>query len=154
MKLTDFSLNSLNGEAFNIEQLKGKKVLLVNVASECGLTPQYTELEYLQEKYASENFTVIGVPCNDFGGQEPGSSQEIATFCSKNYGVTFPMLEKMVALGENKSPLYSWLTKETNTEVTWNFQKFLINENGEVEKSIAPQTVPTDEEIISWIEKK
>lgn len=151
MKFYDFTIARLNGEAFDLSQFSGKKVLLVNVASECGLTPQYTELEHLSEEYADKNIAIVGVPCNDFGGQEPGSAEEIQTFCSRTYGVTFPLTEKVHTVGEQMHPLYKWLTETTGEQVTWNFQKFLIDENGNVVKSIAPPVLPTDPEIVNWL---
>ncbi len=150
--LYDFQINKLNGTPFDLSKLKGKRVLLVNVASECGLTPQYTELEYINKEYSKHNFAVIGVPCNDFGAQEPGTPEEIESFCSTAYSVSFPLTEKIHTVGEHIHPIYQWLTKATGNEVTWNFQKFLIDENGHVVKSIAPQTVPTDAEILNWIQ--
>ncbi len=152
-KIYDFQFNDISGKLFDTSLLKGKKVLVVNTASECGLTPQYEQLQELYEVHGGERFTIIGFPANDFGAQEPGSNEQIAGFCSRNYGVTFPMMEKIPVKGENMHPLYKWLTQETGTEVSWNFQKFLVNENGEVESSVAPTVLPIDETIINWIEK-
>lgn len=151
MTLYDFEIRSLEGAPFDLKQFSGKKVLMVNVASECGLTPQYTELEYLHREYAGKNIAVIGVPCNDFGGQEPGTPEEIAAFCSTTYDVTFPLTEKIHVTGENQHPIYTWLTTQANAEVTWNFQKFLLDEQGRVVKSVPPATLPTDPEITDWL---
>ena len=151
MTLYDFKINRLNGEAFDLSELTGKKVLLVNVASECGLTPQYTELEELYRAYKDKNVVVIGVPSNDFGAQEPGTAEEIQSFCSVNYDVTFPLTEKIHTTGAEKHPLYQWLTTETGEEVAWNFQKFLIDEEGNVAKSVAPAIPPSDAQITEWL---
>lgn len=153
MRLYDFQLNYLDGKSIDWNAFKGKKVLLVNVASQCGLTPQYTQLQELQETFGGDKFTVLGVPCNDFAGQEPGTAEEIATFCSTNYGVSFPLSEKVHTVGQEIHPIYSWLLKETGAEVSWNFQKFLIDENGDVAAFHAPQTDPADEQIVDWIKK-
>lgn len=153
MKVSDFSIHLLNGSSLDWSSFEGKKLLLVNVASECGLTPQYIQLQELQDTFGGDKFSVIGFPCNDFGAQEPGSAEQIESFCQVNYGVTFPLIEKIHTTGENRHPLYAYLTEKTGEEVQWNFQKFLVNENGEVVKSLSPQTLPNDEEILSWIEK-
>lgn len=153
MTLYDFSLNYLDGKSIDWSAFKGKKVLFVNVASQCGLTPQYTQLQELQEEFGGDEFTVLGVPCNDFAGQEPGTAEEIATFCSTNYGVSFPLAEKVHTIGSEIHPIYKWLLDETGAEVSWNFQKYLINEKGEVTGFHAPQTDPTDEQILDWIKK-
>lgn len=154
--LHDFKVKTLEGEPFDLASLKGKKVLVVNTASECGYTPQYKDLEALYEKYNSKNFTIIGFPCNDFGGQEPGSSKDIKAFCTKNYGVTFPMMEKVSI---STSPVYQWLTSKAqngvlDATVKWNFNKFLIDENGKVVKHLASSVKPMDAEITNWIEGK
>jgi len=152
----DFKVTDINDESFDLASLKGKKVMIVNTASKCGLTPQYEDLQALYEKYKDENFVIIGFPANDFMKQEPGSNEEIAEFCQLNYGVTFPMMAKVVVKGENKTALFKYLTtnKETGKteEIKWNFQKFLINEKGELEKTISPSVKPLDESITSWIE--
>lgn len=153
MTLYDFSLNQLDGKPIDWNNFKGKKILLVNVASQCGLTPQYTQLQELQEEFGGNKFTVLGVPCNDFAGQEPGTAEEIATFCSTNYGVSFPLAEKVHTIGSEIHPIYNWLLNETGAEVTWNFQKYLINEKGEVTGFHSPQTEPADEQILDWIKK-
>ena len=150
MNLYDFTSNTLSGEAFDLHTLKGKKVLIVNVASECGLTPQYEQLQNLYETYGGSNFEIIAFPSNDFAGQEPGSPEEIATFCRKNYGVTFPILEKIHVLGEQRHPIYNWLC-QTGIEVKWNFHKFLVDEHGQLIKDVEPRTLPTDNEIVDWI---
>jgi glutathione peroxidase len=151
MNLFDFSINDINGNSFDLNSLKGKKILIVNTASECGYTFHYEPLEELYQTYKDKGFIVLGFPCNDFGAQEPGSEAEIASFCQKNYGVTFPMMSKIQIFGENPHPIYKWLTSETKAEVKWNFQKYLINEQGEVVKMIAHNVLPNDEEILNWI---
>lgn len=155
----DFRVESLDGKEFDLSSLKGKKVMVVNTASKCGLTPQYEELETLYENYKGENFVIIGFPANNFAGQEPGSNEEIAEFCQKNYGVSFPMMGKISVKGKDQHPLYQWLTrKEENQtgdfEVKWNFHKFLIDENGNLVKDIDPRTSPGDAEIINWIKER
>lgn len=153
-----FKVKDLDGNDFDFSSLKGKKVMIVNTASKCGLTPQYEKLEALYKKYSSKNFIIIGFPANNFMGQEPGSNEEIATFCQKNYGVTFPMMSKISVKGKDIHPIYQFLTsKDKNgledNEVQWNFQKYLLNENGQLEKVISPRTQPDDESIIEWINK-
>jgi len=153
-----FKVHDLEGNVFDFSSLKGKKILIVNTASKCGFTPQYKDLQAIYDKYKDKNFVVVGFPANNFKNQEPGNNFEIATFCEQNYGVTFPMMEKISVKGEDMSPIYQFLTKKSknglqDSEVMWNFQKYLINEKGELEKVIAPKVVPTNEEIISWIEK-
>lgn len=152
----DFKVKDLYGEEFDFSTLKGKKVLIVNTASECGLTPQYKELEALYKEYKDDNFVIVGFPANNFGGQEPGTNQEIAAFCEKNYGVTFPMMDKISVKGDDMAPVYQFLTQKDkngveDSEVEWNFQKYLINEQGQLEKVISPRTLPTDAEIVNWI---
>jgi glutathione peroxidase len=152
-----FKVTDLNGDEFDFSTLKGKKIMIVNTASECGLTPQYKDLETIYEKYKDKNFVIIGFPANNFGSQEPGSDKEIATFCEKNYGVTFPMMSKISVKGNDMHKLYQFLTQKSkngleDSEVQWNFQKYLINENGELEKVISPRTIPTDTSVIKWIE--
>ncbi|MBP5984436.1 MAG: glutathione peroxidase [Fluviicola sp.] len=152
-----FKVNDISGNVFDLASLKGKKVMIVNTASKCGLTPQYEKLEALYKKYEANNFIIIGFPSNDFMGQEPGTNKEIEVFCQKNYGVTFPMMEKISVKGKDMHPLYQFLTKKEqngleDNQVQWNFQKYLINENGELEKVIGPRTLPNDPEIIQWIE--
>ncbi len=153
MNFYDFQIARLNGEPLDLGQFKGKKVLVVNVASECGFTPQYVELQALHEDYA-DKAAIIGVPSNDFGGQEPGTAEDIQSFCSVNYGVTFPITEKVHAKGSGIHPLYKWLTGETKTDVEWNFQKFLIDENGNVVRSVSPTIAPYDRQITDWLDGK
>ncbi len=152
----DFTVKDIEGNDFNLSSLKGKKVLIVNTASKCGNTPQYAQLEELYEKYGNDDFVIVGFPANNFGNQEPGSDAEIEEFCEKNYGVTFPMMSKISVKGSDMHPLYKWLTsKDENgvldSEVTWNFQKFLIDENGNLVKTIAPKVKPDDVSIVGWI---
>lgn len=154
--LHDFKVTDIKGKEFDLASLKGKKVMVVNTASECGLTPQYENLEKLYKEYGGDKFTIIGFPANEFGAQEPGSNEQIAEFCSMNFGVTFPMMSKVVVKGDGICEVYQWLTsKEKNgvadTEVQWNFQKYLIDENGHYVKMIEPRTLPDDPEIIRWI---
>lgn len=156
MNLHQFTVETLEGENFDLASLKGKKVLVVNTASKCGLTPQYKDLQSLYDMYNKENFVVIGFPANNFMGQEPGSNQEIASFCERNYGVNFPMMAKISVKGDDMHEVYQFLTQKaknglSDSEVQWNFQKYLVNENGELEKVISPQTSPLDSEIVNWI---
>ncbi len=151
-----FKVKDIEGKGFDFSSLKGKKIMVVNTASECGLTPQYEQLQELYTTFKDKNFTIIGFPANNFGSQEPGSNVQIATFCSKNYGVTFPMMEKISVKGSDMNELYQFLTQKSkngleDNEVKWNFQKYLINTEGFLEKVIAPTTSPTDLEIINWI---
>ncbi len=155
MSVYDFKIKSLTGGEIDMNSLKGKKILFVNTASKCGYTPQYAELQELHEKYGSK-VTVIGLPCNQFGSQEPGSESEIATFCEANYGVSFQMTEKIDVKGSDQHPLYAWLTqKELNgkkdTKVKWNFQKYLVSEDGEWLAMFPSGTSPMDEEITDWL---
>lgn len=152
----DFKVEDLYGEEFDFATLKGKKIMIVNTASECGLTPQYKDLEAIYKQYKGDNFIIVGFPANNFGSQEPGSNEQIAAFCEKNYGVSFPMMSKISVKGNDKAPIYQFLTEKSkngvqDSEVEWNFQKYLINENGMLEKVISPRTLPTDPEIINWI---
>ncbi len=156
MALTDIPLNTLKGEPTSLADHAGKALLIVNVASKCGLTPQYTGLEALHEKYKDRGFSVIGVPCNQFGGQEPGSSEEIAEFCSATYGVTFPMLEKLDVNGDDRHPLYSELTAVQDAEgnagdVVWNFEKFLVAPDGSVTR-FRPMVAPEDDALVAAVE--
>ena len=149
-----FDLNSINGGADLLGSLKGKVVLAVNVASRCGLTPQYTGLEELHEELEKENFSVVGFPCNQFGAQEPGSEQEIQTFCSATYGVSFPMSAKLEVNGSGRHPLYAWLTDPANGhagDIEWNFEKFLIGRDGRLLKRYAPTTKPRDNGLMQDI---
>ena len=153
-----FTVKTIDGEEISLEQFKGKKVLVVNVASRCGFTPQYEDLQKLYEEYGGEDFTIIGFPANNFLKQEPGSNEEIKAFCTLNYGVTFPMMAKISVKGKDIAPLYDWLTKKEHNgvmdaKVTWNFQKFMIDENGNLVDYAPPKTKPFDDKIISWISK-
>jgi len=155
----DFKVTAIDGQPFDLASLKGKKVLVVNVASKCGFTPQYSDLEALYEKYSSFNFVIIGFPANNFLSQEPGTNEEIREFCSTRYQVTFPMMAKISVKGKDIDPLYQWLTSKAengviDAPVKWNFQKFMINEQGQVVDFTASATKPFDEKIVSWIEKK
>jgi glutathione peroxidase len=157
MSLYDIPLTTLSGVPTSLGDYKGKAVLVVNVASKCGLTPQYEGLENLQEKYASRGFTVLGAPCNQFGGQEPGTAEEIETFCSTTYGVTFPMLDKLEVNGDGRHALYSELTLTPDADgeagdVQWNFEKFLLTPEGTVAARFRPGTVPESDEIVGAIE--
>ena len=158
--LHDFKAKTLDGKEFDFSTLKGKKVMIVNTASECGYTPQYADLQALYDKYKSTGkFEIIGFPCNQFGGQEPGTSTEIKTFCTKNYGVTFQMMEKIDVKGDNQAPIYKWLTHKSengveDSEVSWNFNKYLIDENGHYVRHVPSKELPNSPEIISWIEGK
>ena len=154
--LHDFTVQDIYGDDFDLSQLKGKKVMVVNTASKCGLTPQYESLEKLYRTYSSENFVVIGFPANNFMNQEPGTNEEIITFCEENYGVTFPMMSKISVKGDDIHPLYQWLTnKDQNgvmdSEIAWNFQKYLIDEQGRLVKYFSPRHDPMAEEILNWI---
>ena len=155
----DFTVATIDGKEFPLSSLKGKKVLVVNVASKCGLTPQYAELRKLYEKYKDQDFVIIGFPANNFLWQEPGSNEEIAKFCSLNYNVTFPMMAKISVKGKDMAPLYQWLTKKElngkeDAPVQWNFQKFMIDENGNWVGFVAPKESPFSEKIVTWIEKE
>ena len=152
----DFKVNTLEGDDFDFASLKGKKVMLVNTASKCGNTPQYEDLQELYLQYGGDDFVVIGFPANNFGKQEPGTNSEIREFCTKNYGVTFPMMAKISVKGEDIHPLYEWLTSKKqngvmDSEVTWNFQKFLISEDGQLEKVIKPRGKPMSDDVLSWV---
>jgi glutathione peroxidase len=150
-----FTLKALDGSSLPLKQFKGKKILLVNVASECGYTPQYKKLQELYETYG-DKIVVIGIPCNDFGKQEPGSNEEIAQFCSSKYAITFPMTSKVKIKGDDNHPLYQWLTqKESNgvmdADVRWNFTKFLLDEEGRLLDSFGSGVSPLDEKITKWL---
>jgi glutathione peroxidase len=157
MSLYDIPLHTLSGADTSLADYKGKTVLVVNVASKCGLTPQYEGLERLQKRYEDRGFTVLGVPCNQFGGQEPGTAEEIESFCSVTYGVTFPMLEKLEVNGDDRHALYSELTQTPDAEgaagdVQWNFEKFLVTPQGTVAARFRPQTQPESDEVVTAIE--
>ena len=154
-----FSVQTLEGKDFDLASLKGKKVMVVNVASKCGMTPQYEQLQAIYTKYGPDNFVVIGFPANNFLSQEPGTAQEIREFCTLNYGVTFPMMAKISVKGKDQHPIYQWLTQKSengvaDSKVKWNFQKFLIGPDGNLEHVFSPQTKPDDPEIIEWITAK
>lgn len=149
----DYKVETIDGEEFSLASLKGKKIMIVNVASACGLTPQYEQLQSIYEMYQSKGFIILAFPSNDFSEQETGSDSEIKSFCTLNFGVSFPIMSKIII---KESPLYKWLTtKELNNkadyEVSWNFQKFLINRDGSLFKPISPKTRPDDPEIVTWI---
>lgn len=151
-----FTVETLQGETFDLSTLEGKKVLVVNTASKCGLTPQYEGLQGLYETYGGDNFTIIGFPANNFMNQEPGSNEEIMEFCTENYGVTFPMMAKISVKGDDMHELYRWLTSKSengvmDSEVGWNFQKYLIDENGKLVEMFTPRTKPGDAKIVAWI---
>ena len=157
MTLDDIALQTLDGADTSLGQYKGNALLLVNVASKCGLTPQYAGLERLQERYAQRGFSVLGFPCNQFGGQEPGTAEEIQTFCSTTYGVTFPMFAKLEVNGQNRHPLYQQLTQVPDAEgeagdIQWNFEKFLIGRDGAVLGRFRPRTDPEDPALTAAIE--
>ncbi len=153
----DFKVEALDGGTIDFSKYKGKKILIVNTASECGNTPQYADMEKLYKLYKGK-LVIVGFPANDFGSQEPGSNQEIAKFCKKNYSVTFPMAAKITVKGDNKAPIYQWLTekkynKYKDSNVRWNFQKYLINEQGELIEVFSPRTNPMSAEVLAAIGK-
>jgi glutathione peroxidase len=155
----DYKVESINGDEFDFADLKGKKILIVNTASKCGFTPQFDGLEELYQKYKDQNFVVIGFPSNDFGQQDPGSNEEIAEFCKINYGVSFPMMSKISVKGDSIAPIYQFLTQKDlngkkNSSVKWNFQKYLINEDGTFEDYFYSITNPDSKKISKWIESK
>ena len=155
----DFNVTDIDGNPFHLSSLKGKKVLVVNVASKCGFTPQYTQLQAVYKKYGGDKFTIIAFPANNFLHQEPGTNQEIKQFCSTNYGVTFPIMSKISVKGDDIDPLYKWLTAKSengvmDAKVKWNFQKFMIDENSKLVDSVSPNKKPDCEKIINWIEGK
>ncbi|MFD1148883.1 glutathione peroxidase [Saccharothrix hoggarensis] len=157
MSIHDIPVHTLSGEPSSLGSLAGKALLVVNVASKCGLTPQYRGLERLQERYGDAGFSVVGFPCNQFGGQEPGTAEEIETFCSTTYGVTFPLFEKIEVNGPSRHPLYAELTRTSDVDgaagdVQWNFEKFLITPTGEVAARFRPATEPEDEAVVKAIE--
>lgn len=154
-----FKVKDLYGKEFDFASLKGKKILIVNTASECGLTPQYKDLEAIYKKYKDLNFVIVGFPANNFGKQEPGSNEQIAKFCEMNYGVTFPMMSKISVKGSDMDDVYKFLTQKSknglqDSEVEWNFQKYLINEQGELVRVLSPRVLPTDAAIVGWINGK
>ena len=159
MSIYDVAINALDGTPADLHDYDGKAVLVVNVASRCGLTPQYTGLEQIHEQYADRGFTVLGVPCNQFGAQEPGTAEEIATFCSTSYGVTFPMTEKVEVNGDGRHPLYQQLVDVPDSadghtgDIRWNFEKFLVAPGGEIVARFNPMVDPTSAEISDALEK-
>ena len=151
-----FKVTDLSGNTFDFASLKGKKVIVVNTASKCGLTPQYKDLETLYATYKDKGLVIVGFPANNFFSQEPGTNEEIAQFCQLNYGVTFPMMAKVSVKGKDMCEVYQFLTKQAkngfeDSDVEWNFQKYLLNEKGELEKVISPRTKPLDDEIVNWV---
>jgi glutathione peroxidase len=157
-EIFDTPIHTLKGDEGSLSPYKGKALLMVNVASRCGLTPQYTGLEKLQEDYGDRGFSVLGFPCNQFLGQEPGTADEIAEFCSTTYGVTFPMFEKIDVNGPDRHPIYDELTKKEDADgqagdITWNFEKFLVSPAGDVVARFRPQVEPEDPQIISALEE-
>ena len=155
----DFKVTDINGKTFDFSTLKGKKIMIVNTASKCGLTPQYEQLEEVYKQYKDTNFVIVGFPANNFMSQEPGSDKDIAEFCVKNYGVSFPMMSKISVKGSDMHELYVYLTQKKlngleDSDVKWNFQKYLVDESGKLAKVIDPRILPNDLEIINWIEGK
>jgi glutathione peroxidase len=151
-----FKVEDLSGNTFDFASLKGKKIMIVNTASKCGLTPQYKDLEAVYKEYKDKGFVIVGFPANNFASQEPGTNQEIQAFCQQNYGVTFPMMDKVSVKGDDMCEVYKFLTQKSknglqDSEVEWNFQKYLINEKGELVKVIKPKTLVTEPEVINWI---
>jgi glutathione peroxidase len=153
-----FTLNSIDGKPSPLADYKGKVVMLVNVASKCGYTPQYSALEAIYEKYKDQGFVILGFPANNFGAQEPGTNEEIKTFCSRKYSVSFPMYSKISVKGDDQAPLYAYLTKETGPgitgEIKWNFTKFLVDRDGKVVQRFEPAVTPDSQEVTSAIEKQ
>lgn len=153
----NFKANTIEGSPLDLSTFKGKKVLVVNTASLCGFTPQYEALEQLYQKYKDKNFTIVGFPANNFGEQEPGTNAEIKEFCKKNYGVSFQMMEKISVKGDDMHEVYKWLTRKSengvmDSEVRWNFQKYLVDEKGNLVDVVSPKDSPLCEKITSWIE--
>jgi glutathione peroxidase len=151
-----FKVKDLSGNTFDFATLKGKKILVVNTASKCGYTRQYEQLETIYKKYKDDNLVIVGFPANNFGSQEPGTNAEIATFCQKNYGVTFPMMSKISVKGSDMDEVYAFLTQKKlngvlDSKVNWNFQKYLLNEKGELEQMYLSSVEPTDAKIVNWI---
>lgn len=153
-----FTLNSIDGKPAPLAEYKGKVVLIVNVASQCGYTPQYSALEAIYEKYKDQGFVILGFPANNFGAQEPGTNEEIKTFCTRKYSVTFPMYSKISVKGADQAPLYAYLTKETGQgttgDIKWNFTKFLVSRDGTVVQRFEPAVTPDSKEMTGAIEKQ
>ncbi len=155
--INDITVTDMNGDTIKLADYNGNVLLIVNVASECGNTPQYSGLEKIYKQYNSEGFEILAFPCNDFGGQEPGTNEQIMEFCSTNYGVTFKLFDKIKVLGDDKSELYDRLTNNSVTgqsDINWNFEKFIISKNGDIIARFSPKTQPTDKQITSLIEKE
>ncbi len=157
MALRDYPVNMLDGTPSSLADLDGKTLLIVNVASKCGLTPQYAGLEELHKRFSDRGFSVVGFPCNQFGGQEPGSADEIAEFCSTNYSVSFPLFEKIDVNGAGRHPIYAELTQAQDAEgeagdIQWNFEKFLVGPDGTVLRRFRPMTTPEAEELVEAVE--
>lgn len=157
-QIYDYKVTDINGEPYDLKKLKGKKVMIVNTASKCGLTPQFEELEKLYKTYKDLGFVILGFPTNDFLNQDPGSNDQIKSFCQKNYGVTFPMMSKIKVKGKEKHPLYEYLTTKSlnkleDNKVKWNFQKYLVDEKGVLVRVVDPSTSPLDNSIIQWIKQ-
>jgi len=154
--LYDYKTKTIDGKEFDMASLKGKKVMIVNTASKCGYTPQYKDLEELYKTYGGNKFVIVGFPANNFANQEPGSDSEIKSFCQLNYGVTFPMMSKISVKGNDMDPIYQWLTRKDlngkmDSEVKWNFQKYLIDEHGNLVNVIYSKTLPGSDEVVNWI---
>jgi glutathione peroxidase len=154
----DFKVKTIDGKDFDFASLKGKKVMVVNTASKCGFTPQYKELEAIYENY-QDDLVIIAFPANNFGNQEPGTADEIKNFCTANYGVTFPLMEKISVVGNDMAPVYKWLTTKAkngvmDSEVKWNFQKYLIDEKGKLVDVIYSKEKPNSDKVLAWISKK
>lgn len=154
----DFTVKSIDGKDYSLGELKGKKVMVVNTASKCGLTPQYEQLQSLYNQYGGDEFVIIGFPANNFMAQEPGTNEEIKEFCSSKFNVSFPMMSKISVKGDDIHPLYKWLTKKSlngamDSEVKWNFQKYLIDEKGNLVSVIPPKDSPLSDEIVAWLKK-
>ena len=151
-----YVVSDINGDDFDFSSLKGKKIMVVNTASKCGLTPQYKKLQALYDRFKDSGFVVIGFPSNNFLWQEPGTNEDIGAFCEKNYGVSFPMMSKINVKGSKKHPVYQFLTQKKknglrDSSVSWNFQKYLIDEEGQLVDVVSPRTQPDDEKILNWI---
>lgn len=157
-EIFDIAVTTIDGDSITMEDFKGKKLMIVNVASKCGYTKQYEGLQKLYEKYGGEEFEIIGFPANNFMNQEPGTNEEIKEFCSLNYNVTFPMMAKISVKGKDKHPLYQWLTTKTlngvaDSKVKWNFQKYFVDASGNLVGMLSTQTKPDDKKIIDWLEQ-
>src|ERR1700686_5484609 len=154
----EFTMNSIDGQPLPLAEFKGKVLLIVNVASFCGFTPQYEQLEAVYEKYKDQGFVIVGFPGNNFGAQEPGTNEEIKTFCSRKYNVTFPMYSKVSVKGDDQTPLYQYLTKQTGPaiagDIKWNFTKFLVDRNGNVVQRFESAVTPDSKEVVSAVEKE